>query len=571
MPSLIIGPLLRHVDDTSAAIWVETDAPATVSVTLSQGEPQGAGQVWRAPTFAVHGHHYALVEVTGLTPGERTPYTLLLDDTPVWPDPHSPFPSPAITPVRREEPLRMAFGSCRTSVPHDADHHASHGVDALRTFALALARGERPHGEQWPMLLLLLGDQVYADETSEAMQAFIAARRSLDEPPGPELKDYEEYAHLYALAWSDPPLRWLLSTLPSLMIFDDHDVRDDWNTSQAWRQEMEATSWWHGRIVAALGSYWVHQHLGNLSVAERAEDELWVELQRRRAHTDGEVDLTDAVDVFAERVDREPDTYRWSYARDLGESRLVVVDSRAARVLDPEHRAMLDEAEMRWLDEQMRGDCRYLFVGTSLPFLLPRGLHDLEAMNESMVAGAWGRLVGRWGEKLRVEFDLEHWGAFHDSFERVARMVGEVAGGGRGAPPDSVVFLSGDVHHSYAARVSSGTGWGSGAAAVYQLVCSPIRNPLPRHVRWFTAALAHGVARPLGALSARSRKVPDSPVDWSSVRGPWYDNNLALVSVEDDALRVVWVGSTIVGEDHDHPRLHVVADVTLPPHSGRGF
>ena len=47
------------------------------------------------------------------------------------------------------------------------------------------------------------------------MREFIAARRSLDEPPGEEIKDYEEYAHLYWLAWSDPLNRWLLSTLPS--------------------------------------------------------------------------------------------------------------------------------------------------------------------------------------------------------------------------------------------------------------------------------------------------------------------------------------------------------------------
>ncbi|MGY3317141.1 hypothetical protein ACVWZ7_000244 [Arthrobacter sp. TE12232] len=32
--------------------------------------------------------------------------------------------------------------------------------------------------------------------------------------------DYEEYAHLYFLAWSDPATRWLLSTLSQR-----HDVR----------------------------------------------------------------------------------------------------------------------------------------------------------------------------------------------------------------------------------------------------------------------------------------------------------------------------------------------------------
>ena len=33
---------------------------------------------WSARTFAVHGHHYALVEVVGLEPGSVTPYDVRL-------------------------------------------------------------------------------------------------------------------------------------------------------------------------------------------------------------------------------------------------------------------------------------------------------------------------------------------------------------------------------------------------------------------------------------------------------------------------------------------------------------
>jgi hypothetical protein len=228
---------------------------------------------------------------------------------------------------------------------------------------------------RWPDLVLFLGDQVYADETTGEMQDFIEHRRDIKEPPGKELKDYEEYAHLYSLAWSDPLNRWLLSTLPSLMIFDDHDIRDDWNTSHQWQQEMEQTSWWHERIVAGLGSYWVYQHLGNLSPDERDKDELW----RCVVTHDGpeELDLTAEVDALADRVNTDPESYRWSYVRDFDDVRLIVVDSRAARVLEEDRRSMLDDTELRWLDEQVCGDVRHLLIGTSLPFLLPPGLHHL--------------------------------------------------------------------------------------------------------------------------------------------------------------------------------------------------
>src|SRR3712207_8851978 len=96
------------------------------------------------------------------------------------------------------------------------------------------------------------------------------------------------------------------------MIFDDHDVRDDWNTSAAWRERMEATSWWHGRIVAGLASYWVYQHLGNLSPGERAKDEMWRVLLD---HEGGdEPPLPPALRACAERGDHDPPAFPGGYA-----------------------------------------------------------------------------------------------------------------------------------------------------------------------------------------------------------------------------------------------------------------
>ncbi|HVH93764.1 MAG TPA: alkaline phosphatase D family protein, partial [Nocardioidaceae bacterium] len=229
---LVLGPLIRYVDQTSASIWVETAEDSTV--TVSAGE-----STWRARTFAVRGHHYALVELSGLQPGTITPYAVEIDGAAVWPPARDAdggeYPPSVIATLKPEKPLRMAFGSCRTSTSHDESGNKSHGVDALRSLASTMA-GDG--SARWPDLVLFLGDQVYADETTEEMQEFIKQRRDIEEPPGKELKDYEEYAHLYKLAWTDPLNRWLLSTLPSLMIFDDHDVRDDWNTSHAWQQEI---------------------------------------------------------------------------------------------------------------------------------------------------------------------------------------------------------------------------------------------------------------------------------------------------------------------------------------------
>ncbi len=562
---LLLGPLLRYVDETSASVWVETRRPGTVSIT------RGASSA-SARTFLVHGHHYALVELDALAPGTAEAYTLAVDGEQVWPEAGSPFPAPVIATLEAGRPLRLAFGSCRTSVSHDARGNEIHGVDALRAWALRTADqvGAADPDDpdlapgRIPDLLLFLGDQVYADETTEDMKTFIESRRDIEAPPWTELRDYEEYAHLYRLAWSDPANRWLLSTVPSAMIFDDHDIRDDWNTSRAWREQMESTSWWHGRIVAGLGSYWVYQHLGNLSPAERLGDELYAQVLAHRG--DDEHDFGPTLDAFAERVDQRPQTYRWSYTRDFDtQARLVVVDSRAARQLDPDRRALLDADEAAWLDAQLRGDVDHLLIGTSLPFLLARGLHHLEAFSEALAAGEWGDRGGRAGERLRQLVDLEHWGAFQNSFQDVARQVMEVAAGERGAAPSSVTFLSGDVHHSYVSEARAVDGGPELQSAILQAVCSPIRNPLSRNMRFATAVLSYGVAGPVGRLASKSTRVPSAPLTWRYAEGPWFDNNLACLQLSGRSLKMWWVTGEVI-DDHTRPRLAKVASYELDEH-----
>ncbi len=282
--------------------------------------------------------------MTGLTAGTATTYEVLLDGTRVWPLPDSPFPPSAIHSPGPEGGLRVAFGSCRWAAP-PAGGHDPVGPDALDALATRLAAD--PEGER-PDVLLLLGDQVYADETSDGTQRWLAARRDLNEPPGDEVADYEEYTHLYYESWLDPRIRWLLSTVPSFMIFDDHDVIDDWNTSAAWLADMRATDWWQERLLSGLMSYWVHQHLGNLSPDELAADPVYAAV---RETPDG----TDVLRAFAARADADAATARWSYRRDFGRVRLLMVDSRAARVLAEDSRAMLDPGEEAWLREQVLG------------------------------------------------------------------------------------------------------------------------------------------------------------------------------------------------------------------------
>ncbi|WP_267244318.1 alkaline phosphatase D family protein [Streptomyces sp. PR69] len=453
MAGLRLGPLLRYVDWESgdrATVWVEADRPCRAEVRCAGGAGGGS-----ARTFQIEGHHYALIPVTGLTPDAATAYEVLLDGRRVWPLDGSPFPPSVIrTPAVPSDEVTVVFGSCRWAAT-PAGEHDPIGPDALAALAAELASGALPEPYR-PDVLVLLGDQVYADQTSKQVRRWLAARRDLREPPGAEVADYEEYTRLYWESWTDPEVRWLLSTVPSCMIFDDHDLIDDWNISASWLAEMRAEPWWQERVVSGLMSYWVHQHLGNLSPAELAADELYAAV---RSAPDG----TDALRRFAAKADADAASARWSYRRDFGRTRLLMADTRAARVLEEPSRSMLAPSEARWLREQaldghQEGAYDHLLIGASLPWLLPPLIHDAEGWNAALCAGVRGRRWARFSEALRRRSDLEHWAAFPASFAELTTLIAEAGGEpGSGAPaPATVCVLSGDVHHAYVAEAVYG-------------------------------------------------------------------------------------------------------------------
>jgi phosphodiesterase/alkaline phosphatase D-like protein len=546
MASLVLGPLLRYVGEREAVIWVETSEPCEVEVL-------GA----REQTFCVCRHHYALVCCGNLEPGTWHEYDVKLDGERVWPL-NDGFPASAFRTYPKEDALDVVFGSCRVAAPHvppyslskDQDERGRE-IDALHTLAHRMRNEPR---EDWPDVLLMIGDQVYADEVSPATRAYIETQRNPEDEPGDRVVDFEEYTQLYKESWGDPTIRWLFSTVSTAMIFDDHDVHDDWNISQAWLEEMREKDWWNHHILGALASYWVYQHLGNLSPSDHQEDEL---LKRVKAAEDAEPIL----EQFARKADLESSGTRWSYCRDLGRTRLVVVDSRAGRQLVEGERSMLDETEWRWLEEQVSGDFDHVLIATSLPWLLGRGMHFVEAWSEAVAGGRWGETFVPVAERIRQAVDLEHWAAFGESFDRLAEIIRSVAAGERGPAPASVVVLSGDVHHAYLFEVAFRRDSGV-KSNVWQAVCSPYRNPLEKKER---RVIRVGMSRPFEVVwraLAHSAGVEDPPVRWRMIGdGPWFDNQVAGLRI--DGREIEMRLDKAVPVDTDSARLDRVIDHRL--------
>ena len=421
MTELVLGPLLRHVDDTSACIWVETEDAATVTLTAGEHHAEAPHLPRARPPLRA-----------GLRRGPRAG----IEDA-----------------VHRRDRRQPGLAGAGLAVPGLADRHAQHRQEAPAGLRLVphlghprqggqqAARRRRPArlraadgrhhrrrrttttptpttrsaGPTWCCSSATRSTPTRPPRRCRSSSSRAATSRSR---PGPSCKDCEEYAHLYKLAWSDPANRWLLSTLPSAMIFDDHDIRDDWNTSQTWKQEMEATDWWHDRIVAGLGVVLgppaPRQH--DARRARRGRD---LAADRRARRRRGRVRRHRRCSTRSPSgPTRSPSPTAGATPASFGtRRRLVVVDSRAARVLEPERpldaRRRRDGLARRADARRRRPPAhRHLAAVPARPRpALRRGVQTRRSP-----AARWGR-ARRAGSARRCArpLDLEHWAAFQDA------------------------------------------------------------------------------------------------------------------------------------------------------------
>jgi PhoD-like phosphatase len=515
VPRLLLGPLLRFVDECSATVWVETSGPATIEV---------LGHT--ASTFSVGGRHYGLVIVEGLSAGSEYEYDVMLDGESVWPEAGSEMPPSAIRTPAEHADVRIVVGSCRAAAPHEEPYSLERALDDEgRGIDTLWAHARRMLGEprsEWPDLLLFIGDQIYADDSSPGTEARLAELRGDDHDLPPEIvANFEEYCWLYHEAWSLPYERWLLSTVPSAMIFDDHDMIDDWNISESWALEQRREPWWPEHATGSLVSYWIYQHLGNLS-----PDEI-----RRRGMLERLTAMDDATDElrrWAEQLDGHDEHTvddRFSFVRSVGRVTIVVIDCRHGRLLHGDTRLMVGPDEWQWICERAEEASEHVVLATSVPVFIADGLHDFQVWSERVCGGAWGRRAATRAEKLRRELELEDWSAFGTSYSAFVELVGALAA--RPDPPASMIVASGDIHYSYVARVPLPNLHGR---QLWQVVSSPIRNALIPPERGAMRFTLTRTGRVIGALLRRAVRAPDTRPGMEIVRGPLFSNNLCVLT-----------------------------------------
>ncbi|WP_410539928.1 peptidoglycan-binding protein [Streptomyces sp. KL2] len=286
-------------------------------------------------------------------------------------------------------------------------------------------------------------------------------------------------------------VRRALANTATYMMFDDHEVTDDWYISKRWVREVCETV--HGRqfLGNAMASYAVCQGWGNTpeQFADGPAGEPGRELLTALAAPDhtaagpAEViarrtGVPSGVDS-AGRITRAGGSLAWHYAITWPAHQLVAVDTRTQRVFrggptDPPSLLFSDASFAAMLEAPADQGLEKVTVLLSPCPVLG------DPVIEEFAQPAVRRLQGYAGQ---LDQDVEAW--VHDprAFEKfIARVLGHAAPGADGVRRRRVISLGGDVHYGFAARMayrattpySSPAGHVRGVLA--QLTASSLKN-----------------------------------------------------------------------------------------------
>ena len=205
MSNLLVGPLVRAIRPNGVAIWTEWRHPCEVKLTATPADhpdPRRGRLIVptadlsasaTSRTVTVGGRYYALSQLTGLQPA--TWYNYRISDAAQEIESSSPAEVAIVQCFRTLDlpkvgnTLRLAYGSCRKLSAVEPD--------ALSALGGWLVRCIDERESLWPHLLLLVGDQIYADEhIGRRKQTHPLARKSQASQRA-AIQSFEDFARMY--------------------------------------------------------------------------------------------------------------------------------------------------------------------------------------------------------------------------------------------------------------------------------------------------------------------------------------------------------------------------------------
>ncbi|WP_061019274.1 alkaline phosphatase D family protein [Vibrio splendidus] len=269
-----------------------------------------------------------------------------------------------------------------------------------------------------------------------------------------------------------PQVQRLFAHIPTYMIFDDHDVTDDWNLTVGWEHAVDQNQFATQVIGNGLAAYWMCQGWGNKpesfneAFIEQAKQLFTVQV---RAITERHNEANDAATTHSiSRI--EPDKHQafiemlnrfeeWHYTIDTS-PKVIVLDTRTRRWRS-ESRMNKPSGLMDWealieFQHQLLHQDKVVIVSAAPMF----GVKFIETLQ---------KMATTIGKPLVI--DAENWMAHPGSANTLISIFTHTK------TPTNFVVLSGDVHYSFAYDIK--LRYRRNSPNIYQITCSGIKNQFP--------------------------------------------------------------------------------------------
>ncbi|MDH6228275.1 hypothetical protein M2169_005245 [Streptomyces sp. MJP52] len=266
--------------------------------------------------------------------------------------------------------------------------------------------------------------------------------------------------HLKDFRRTLPRVRRALANTATYMMFDDHEVTDDWYIASSWVDGVCSTD--HGRRFLANGiaAYAVFQHWGNVPAAfgPGPEGEAGRDLLAALAQPDHTAPGPAAViarrtgvpsGTHSGRITRADGSLPWHYSVDWPAHQLVAVDTRTQRVF---RGGPKDSPALIWSDPT------YEAMLASAPDRGPEKvtvlLSPCPVLGHPLIEEIAQPAVKRITASGYLSQDVEAWSHDEAAFHKfLARLLGQARPGPDGVRRRRVISLGGDVHYAFAVRM----------------------------------------------------------------------------------------------------------------------
>ncbi|MDA0147351.1 alkaline phosphatase D family protein [Vibrio sp. LaRot3] len=270
----------------------------------------------------------------------------------------------------------------------------------------------------------------------------------------------------------------LMAHIPTYMIFDDHDITDDWNLTVGWEKAAYENPFAKRIIGNGLIAYWLCQGWGN--EPDNFNQDLLALAQRYVA--------TQSVQSHDDFINYLYSFERWHFTIDSS-PKVVVLDTRTRRWRSESRMnkpsGLMDwEALIEFQQELMHQD-KVIIISAAPMF----GVKFIEALQKGMTL---------LGQPLLI--DAENWMAHPGSANTLLSIFTHTK------TPTNFVILSGDVHYSFAYDIK--LRFRKSSPNIFQITCSGFKNQFPEPLLstcdWIDQAI-YSPRSPLNFFTKRKR------------------------------------------------------------------